>query len=722
MEPPSLQPPNQCDTATASPDAITTKSVDAGTGIGDVTTANGGDGQDPGKTTTNASEDVRNGTSIQEKAAVVSNKCDTTSPSKATAATVQANGADGQDPGKTMTNTSEDVMNGTSIQEKAAVVPNNCDTTSPSMTTATVNGSSAFSTLPRTPAMANGADGQESGKTTTTALEDARNGTSIQEKAAVVPNNCDTTSPSKTTATVNGSSAISTLPQTPAMANRADGQDPGKTTTNASEDARNGTSIQEKAAIVSTNCDTTSPCKTTTTVNVSSAFSTLPGTSAMSGKQVANRPPQLEQVREGQTVEPAKDNDNDKKPAAFVATDTEIQGTPAEEATTSTTDFKFSDAFARILGIGAPGAGAVTDDEELQAIASTLLREDEDDKSSSDSSGKESLSKTKAKPRGKYKKNEKKLAAAKGTKKRSGSKTEPERRKRQRKKVLAFDPDDYLDDEQFSEIIIGDSGDGADAVVESPKKKRYSSPAAAPKNVDPSSDEDEVEEDDVMMEEGVVNESESVATPAPVIELGEFIMKSRADVQSAASLVSRSLATGCWPSPYRSLDPQKIYSRQLADYVSHNEHMSMVGVAIETFSNDIIAQAIIEELHHSPKEKRSESRAYLATLLNLREVLILNAATIFGPSALLTGNEADFLGRTKSDDPDMDEQVGPKLTATMLATAVIIDGLSTLGVDTGKTALAEELTIAFLDMAEKYEYVSRGQQNIGPGLLYLPFG
>jgi hypothetical protein len=66
--------------------------------------------------------------------------------------------------------------------------------------------------------------------------------------------------------------------------------------------------------------------------------------------------------------------------------------------------------------------------------------------------------------------------------------------------------------------------------------------------------------------------------------------------------------------------------------------------------------------------------------------------------------------------------VGPKLTATMLATAVIIDGLSTLGVDTGKTALAEELTIAFLDMAEKYEYVSRGQQNIGPGLLYLPFG
>jgi hypothetical protein len=484
---------------------------------------------------------------------------------------------------------------------------------------------------------------------------------------------------------------------------------PAKANNPSSDDAMNGLSIEETTNVPPSKYDT-KPSHTTaaeTKVNGSSAFGQQPsGAAALSGKV-------NDSAAAGRSPEPAEEKNDEMQQS--VATDTELPAvTPDDEAATNTAaddDFKYRDAFARILGIGdtaAPTDVTVTEDEELQAIASKLLREDEDDKSSSDGSGKEFKGKQKSqKSRGKEKKNEKK-SAARSTKKRSSTKTEPERPKRQRKKLMAsLDLDDYMDDETFGEIIIKDSRDGGDAVIE-PKKKRYSSPAAAPKQVQGQSSPGEVEyvDNDDVEEEDIIDDSETTATVTPAMEMGEFILKSRADVQAAASLVSRSLANGCWPSPYRSMDPQKIDSRQPSDYVAHSEHMSMVGVAIETFSNDIIAQAIVEELYHCPGEKRAESRAYLATLLNLREVMILNAATIFGPSALLTGTEADFSVIQQSpEETDDYAQVATKLTATLLATSVIIDGLSTLGEETSKEAVAEEITIAFLDMAEKYEYV-----------------
>jgi hypothetical protein len=519
------------------------------------------------------------------------------------------------------------------------------------------------------------------------------------------PPNRWTTSPGSTGTSTTDAAGVGTSVGTTNTAGR---QGPTKTNNPSSDDAMNGLPIEETTNVPPSNYDT-KPSHTTaeTKVNGSSAFGQQPpGTAALSGKV-------NDSTVAGRSPEPAEEKNDEMQQSA--ATDTEVPAvSPDDEAATNTAadDFKYRETFARILGIGATAAptdAAVTEDEELQAIASKLLREDEtDDKSSSDGSGKEFKGKQKSqKSRGKEKKNDKK-SAARSTKKRSSTKTEPERPKRQRKKLSAsLDLDDYMDDETFGEIIIKDSRDGGDAVIE-PKKKRYSSPAAAPKQVQgqPSPGEEEYVKINDMEEEDIIDDSETTASATPAMEMGEFILKSRADVQAAASLVSRSLANGCWPSPYRSMDPQKIDSRQPSDYVAHSEHMSMVGVAIETFSNDIIAQAIVEELYHCPEEKRAESRAYLATLLNLREVMILNAATIFGPSALLTGTEADFtVIQQSTEESDDYAQVATKLTATLLATSVIIDGLSTLGEETGKEAVAEEITIAFLDMAEKYEYV-----------------
>lgn len=337
-----------------------------------------------------------------------------------------------------------------------------------------------------------------------------------------------------------------------------------------------------------------------------------------------------------------------------------------DKVTNTKKPYWFARSFDRVLNDEQPESSKVN----LNAIVIKMMRHDEVDKESS--SGESSGGKKKGK---------------KQHGKRSAKTSQGISSKRQRKVVRTFDVDELFDDEDLSEFVNNDVSDTKDdqaAVAEkkSSPKTKYSFEGAVASEM---------------------SRKNKTSTKSPVLSQHLFLKKSRAEIQSASALVSRSLLNGLWPSPYRSLEPARIFNRKSEEYNAHSEHMSMVGVSIETFTNDIISPAIVEEIQNCPEEKRSEPRAYLATLLYLREILVLNAATIFGPSAFLTGLEPDFSVVRSTDDNSMPVEDAAMLTVRMLATAVVIDGLSQLGVESGEKDLAEELTVYFLDTVEKYE-------------------
>lgn len=188
-----------------------------------------------------------------------------------------------------------------------------------------------------------------------------------------------------------------------------------------------------------------------------------------------------------------------------------------------------------------------------------------------------------------------------------------------------------------------------------------------------------------------------------LVPASEFVEESKKQVKSAGALIAHTLQTGPWPSPYRSLHPRDIANRPAADTTStraHAMHVSMVGASLEKFANDIIAQTMGQELLHTPRAARSQAhqRTFLGTLVLLREALILNAATIFGDSALLTGEETDF-GTSLADLHEEKDSHGVALfSVKVLSTTVVLTALE--GLDD-----AERLSDEFLRLVEQYEYV-----------------
>ena len=118
-------------------------------------------------------------------------------------------------------------------------------------------------------------------------------------------------------------------------------------------------------------------------------------------------------------------------------------------------------------------------------------------------------------------------------------------------------------------------------------------------------------------------------------------------------MVTRTLQTGPWPSPYKSLqDANDSITMNVPRVVTstvpqHYTHMSAVCASLEKFTNDIIIPSLLSEFHNalvpvtgsdaslvgvsmgnnirrrsSKTNTPSTFRAFFGTLLILREILI----------------------------------------------------------------------------------------------------
>jgi len=178
-------------------------------------------------------------------------------------------------------------------------------------------------------------------------------------------------------------------------------------------------------------------------------------------------------------------------------------------------------------------------------------------------------------------------------------------------------------------------------------------------------------------------------------------------VSSAAALVSRSLVVGTWPSPYRSF---KASESARNSYEVHRTHMSMVGASLEKFANDVVKPALTHDADSAKNRKPANSdapnhppsnnknlRVFLASLVMFRELLCQNAGSIFGPHSMLTGLEDDFGDTKVKSANDTEKEEMAFFSLQVLATAIILTGLSDIG-DT-----AEQVKEEFLDLVASYE-------------------
>jgi len=79
---------------------------------------------------------------------------------------------------------------------------------------------------------------------------------------------------------------------------------------------------------------------------------------------------------------------------------------------------------------------------------------------------------------------------------------------------------------------------------------------------------------------------------------------------------------------------------------SSADHSGLVSTALQAFSRDVILPAMRAQ---NESEIRNPVPVILGTLLFLREVMIQNAAAMFGETAFLTGTEEDFEYRDQSE-------------------------------------------------------------------------
>jgi hypothetical protein len=160
-------------------------------------------------------------------------------------------------------------------------------------------------------------------------------------------------------------------------------------------------------------------------------------------------------------------------------------------------------------------------------------------------------------------------------------------------------------------------------------------------------------------------------------------------VLSAAATVAKSLGSGPWPSPYLSLKYQDIASRMAKDYSQHDEHMTIVASSLQQFASDVVLRQMTRE----GSTNEQSSKAFVGTLMILREVLTQNGKEIFGP--------LDTLPDDRPETPEIavaQEQEDSVLRYQVLATSVILAGLELLqGID------SKLYVVDFLRMIELYD-------------------
>jgi hypothetical protein len=170
----------------------------------------------------------------------------------------------------------------------------------------------------------------------------------------------------------------------------------------------------------------------------------------------------------------------------------------------------------------------------------------------------------------------------------------------------------------------------------------------------------------------------------------------KTQVMSAASTVARSLNLGPWPSPFLSLDAagavenKSANSTKLSASSLHSQHMSVVAASIQQFAYDVILRSMELEI----PDKANESKAFLGTMLILREVLTQNGEGIFGSVASLVEDD-DSKDGSYGDETNQEAKI---LSHQVLATSVILAGLEAF-----QGPWSEKLSTDFLCMIDGYD-------------------
>jgi hypothetical protein len=221
------------------------------------------------------------------------------------------------------------------------------------------------------------------------------------------------------------------------------------------------------------------------------------------------------------------------------------------------------------------------------------------------------------------------------------------------------------------------------------------------------------------------------------LSVNDLVTK-RQEILSAVALVSRTLMSGSYPSPYKaSFNERSDEESSLGIMDStvsttlHVTHMSAVCASLEKFTNDIIIPSFVGELHstlvpesidteesigvdigateHRTSDANETStrpdtvlRAFFGTLLLLREVLVQNFDTVFGPYAASgIPIKEQIASKTESEIDQLSKQI--------FVTAIILTGISIFfgGVgDDGSRDQSEELIQSFFKCIGNYEYVN----------------
>jgi hypothetical protein len=164
----------------------------------------------------------------------------------------------------------------------------------------------------------------------------------------------------------------------------------------------------------------------------------------------------------------------------------------------------------------------------------------------------------------------------------------------------------------------------------------------------------------------------------------------KTQVMSAASTVARSLNLGPWPSPHQSLDAGAVEKSATKPSSSslHSQHMSVVAASIQQFAYDVILRSMELEI----PDKANESKAFLGTMLILREVLTQNGEGVFGSVASLVD---DSKNTSWGNELNQEAKI---LSHQVLATSVILAGLEAF-----QGPWSEKLSTDFLCMIDGYD-------------------
>jgi hypothetical protein len=214
------------------------------------------------------------------------------------------------------------------------------------------------------------------------------------------------------------------------------------------------------------------------------------------------------------------------------------------------------------------------------------------------------------------------------------------------------------------------------------------------------------------------------------LSVNDLVTK-RQEILSAVALVTRTLMSGSYPSPYKTSEVTTKLADDSASTTLHMTHMSAVCASLEKFTNDIIIPSFVGELHSTlvpesidaevsigsetgASENRSTGvndtsnlhdnvlRAFFGTLLLLREVLVQNFDNVFGPYAASGLPIGDQIALSKND-VEIDN-----LSKQIFVTAIILTGISIFFGDEGDDGSrdqSEELIQAFFKCVWNYEYV-----------------